>query len=378
MVQPSRIMGFMKYFSLLIKPTSASCNLNCRYCFYKDEAKKRSVFNHGIMEYSMVETIMDRILNYFNEQTMITIAFQGGEPTLAGLEWFNHFFDYVNTHKKDFHHLQYTLQTNGYTINDQWIELFKKHNILIGLSIDGYGQIHDRYRKSNDDRPTFDVILTNYHRLVQAKVNVNILTVITHDLAKHASRLYDFYRQEKMDYIQLIPCLPPLEQTSVYAFKPQDYPLFFGKLWSCYIDGLNHGYRPYINLFDQWMAATNGIGAAQCGANGYCAMQYVSEADGSVYPCDFYCLDHYRIGSWSNHDPATLMMDDTTTAFLNETTLPTLCTYCPYVQMCHGQCKRQRVCFMDMTNGYCGIRAFLNEHGSTIHQMGQHFLKQTY
>ena len=368
----------MKYFSLLIKPTSAACNLNCRYCFYKDEARKRSIGNHGIMENQMVHTIVDRILNYFNDETMLTIAFQGGEPTLAGIQWFDHFFEYVNNHKKAFHHIQYNIQTNGYTIDDRWIDLFKKHDVLVGISIDGYRAIHDRNRKTNDGKNTFDVILDHYHRLINAKVNVNVLTVVTHALAYHGKALYGFYQNEKMDYIQLIPCLPPLDETSVHAFKPTDYPRFFGDLWHCYIDGFNQGYRPYINLFDQWMAATNGIGAAQCGANGYCAMQYVTEADGSVYPCDFYCLDQYKIGSWSNHDPATLMLSDTTKTFLNENTLPSLCKHCAYVGFCHGQCKRQRVCFMDTTRGYCGIREFLDRYGSSIQQMGQHLLKRTY
>ena len=370
---------YMKYFSTLIKPSSAACNLNCAYCFYKDEAKHRAIENHGIMSKTMVETMLDRIFDYFkDDQTMITFAFQGGEPTLAGIEWFNHFFDTVSTKRKPYHHIRYSIQTNGYIMDEKWIDLFKTNHVLVGLSIDGYGSNHDQYRIRNDGQTTFDTIINHYDLLIANHVDVNILTVITHDLASHANALYGFYQNYHMDYIQLIPCLPPYGKTSGYAFKPQDYPLFFGELWQCYIHGFNHGYRPYINWFDQWMSALIGLTPSQCGANGYCAMQYVTEADGSVYPCDFYCLDHYRIGSWSNHDPQSLMLSLTTKAFLKENTLPTLCKSCKYQSICHGQCKRQQVCFMDETTSYCGIRSFLDEYGSSMLEMAKYLVKTTY
>lgn len=369
----------MKYFSTLIKPSSSACNLNCSYCFYKDEAKKRETGNHGIMSYAMVETMIDKILNFFkDDETMITFAFQGGEPTLAGIEWFNHFFDYVNSHKKSYHHISYSIQTNGYTIDEQWLDLFKQNNVLVGLSIDGYGANHDFYRKTNTGQTTFDTIINHYGKLRHAKVDVNILTVVTHKLASHARTLYDFYHKHHMDYIQLIPCLPPLNQTSIHAFKPEDYPLFFGQLWQCYLNGCHQGYRPYINWFDQWMSALAGLTPVQCGANGYCAMQYVSEANGSIYPCDFYCLDQYHIGSWSNHDPKTAILSDVTKSFLKENTLPDVCQACRYVAICHGQCKRQRVCFLDQTTGYCGIKAFLDEYGASMQTMANQLLKATY
>lgn len=362
----------MQYFSMLIKPISSGCNLDCKYCFYKDEARKRAIGHYGLMEKTTMVHIIDTVLDHFkNGQSQITFAFQGGEPTLAGIDYFKRFFQYVNDHKRSGQTIAFNIQTNGLTIDDAWIELFKQYHVLVGLSIDGYSSIHDKYRLTLTGEKTFATILDHYHQMVQANIDVNILTVITHNLAQHAKALYDFYQKEKMEYIQLIPCLPPLNEKSVYAFRPSDYPKFFGELFMAYLNGLNHGYRPSINTFDQWMVLTNGYAAGQCGSNGYCAMQYVTEADGSVYPCDFYCLDDYQIGNWSNQDPTSLMLDDQTKRFLNENTTPKMCNTCKYLSICHGQCKRQRVCFMDETTSYCGIHQFLDTYGPTIQKIAQ-------
>ena len=115
----------MKYFSCLIKPASSTCNMSCRYCFYADESKRRCVSNYGIMDMQTAKILINNVFQTFCEDTDITFAFQGGEPTCAGLSFFNQFTKYVSEQKKKNHHIHYALQTNGTLIDDNWIQLLK-------------------------------------------------------------------------------------------------------------------------------------------------------------------------------------------------------------------------------------------------------------
>ena len=118
----------MKYFNALIKPASSKCNLRCKYCFYYDVAEHRNIKDYGIMGDETMKSIIDKVFDYFNEETTITFSFQGGEPTVAGIDYFEKFITYVNNRKKDFYSINYAIQTNGYLIDEKWVKLFKDNN----------------------------------------------------------------------------------------------------------------------------------------------------------------------------------------------------------------------------------------------------------
>lgn len=349
----------MKYFTTLIKPASSSCNMKCSYCFYADVAEHREIPNHGIMSRDIMETIITKTLEHCTEETTITYAFQGGEPTLAGLSYYQHFIETVDTHKKDYHHIQYVLQTNALLLEDPWIEFLREHHFLVGVSLDGYIKNHDRVRRCSKDQGTYERVMRNTRKLQEASVEFNVLTVLTRDLSKHPKELYEFYQKNHLKYIQLIPCLPSLDpKKDPYALTPKQFYHFYDEFFTLWYNSLRKGEYMSITLFDNLIPMFIGIPPQQCGYLGFCSNQFVIESDGSVYPCDFYVLDQYCIGNIKEQSIQELNTSTTVHNFLREKRdLCKLCSDCRYVKMCHGQCRRLSVCYYD--SEYCGLREFL-------------------
>ena len=213
----------MKTASYLIKPASSICNMNCQYCFYSDVSKQRRNYSKGIMSKETVEMLIDKALADAQE---ITFAFQGGEPTMAGLNYFIHFVEYVEKLKKE-HIIHYAIQTNGYCLNDEWISFFDKYHFLVGISLDGYKNIHDQVRLKGT-QPTFEKILNHIQKIQQTNIDYNILTVVTSQMVPFAKDIYKFYKEQGFEYIQFIPCLPELDHsTEHYDLKPKDFYNFY-------------------------------------------------------------------------------------------------------------------------------------------------------
>ena len=286
----------MKYFSMLIKPASSLCNLRCRYCFYCDVAENREIPSYGVMNEETMKILIDKTLDFFREEVTITFAFQGGEPTVAGLDYFRRFIRRVNLKKKSYHLIQYALQTNATLLNDEWIRFLKQNRFLVGVSLDGYAAQHNAMRPDAKGQGTFARILENIEKLRQAKIDFNILTVLTRQLAEHPKELFEFYLEHHFDYIQLIPCLPPLEELNdPYSLTPQAFFRFYDEFFQLWLEELKQDHYISVTLFDNLIPLFAGVPPQQCGYLGFCSMQFVVESDGSVYPCDVYVLDEYKL-----------------------------------------------------------------------------------
>ena len=155
--------GKVKHLQLLIKPASSACNLMCTYCFYKDECKNRETYSYGFMETDTAEILVKKALEEAEDSCLF--GFQGGEPMLAGLEFYKHFLEYVNKYKKKETAVNYCIQTNGTLINDEWMTFFKQNKFLVGISIDGISEIHDKFRKTLDGEKTFQKVIRNAQML---------------------------------------------------------------------------------------------------------------------------------------------------------------------------------------------------------------------
>lgn len=349
----------MKHFAMLIKPASSLCNLRCRYCFYADVASNRECENFGIMSNTTMYNLIDRTLDHFKEAAHITFAFQGGEPTCAGIEYFKNFISYVNKQKQDFHNVSYTIQTNATLLDEAWMALFSEHKFLVGVSLDGFIKNHNLNRKDASGKDTYAKIMKNIELLRENKIEFNILSVLTSSLAKHPEELYVFYKKNNFDYIQLIPCLPAIGNTyDEYSLRPKEFASFYKKffdLW--YQDYLQHDYLN-VTLFDNLIPMFAGIPPQQCGYLGVCNCQFVVEGDGSVYPCDFYVLDDYKLGNINNDSILALSKSLVVTKFLEEKhRVCQLCNNCRYLSICHGQCKRLNINYF--TETYCGYQDFI-------------------
>lgn len=348
----------MKQLSLLIKPASSLCNLRCRYCFYSDVSQNREIKSMGIMSDEIMRSLIDRTMGTDAQQ--INYCFQGGEPCMAGIAYFQNFISYVNTINNG-KKITYAIQTNGTWIDSEWVKLFKENHFLVGISIDGFVRNHDYFRKDVNGKGTLKKILYNIRLLNNAGVEYNILTVLTHELSLKPKELFQFYLDHNFNYVQLIPCLPSLkenEPTDRFALKPHDFANFYKKFFDLWYEEFQKGHYISVTLFDNVIPMYAGIRPEQCGMLGRCAMQIVVEGNGNVYPCDFYVLDEYCCGNVKTDSIESMVHHSHAMTFLNEKrSICKLCTTCKFKNMCHGNCRRLSVCYYD--DKYCGYKEFL-------------------
>lgn len=362
----------MKYFNALIKPASSRCNLRCKYCFYYDVADHRQIQDYGIMTDKTMKSIIDKVLDYFKEETRISFSFQGGEPTVAGLDYFAGFVSYVRERKKEYHFVSYAIQTNGYLLDDRWASFFKEHDFLVGVSLDGFKEHHDRVRTDKNQQPTFDRVSEAIELLKEHEVDFNILTVLTNDLSQKAKELYDFYRQNNLKIIQLIPCLDGFDRETEYGLTPENFYKFYDELFPLWFEKMKQGEYTSFNYFDNLITLFGGRMPHQCGSLGYCAMQFVIEANGNVYPCDFYCLDEYCVGSFTEDSIDDLISSDALKKFLKEEKrMSPLCDRCRFRNICNGQCKRMNKAYFEQD--YCALEKFMSKYEKELSYLARLF-----
>ena len=355
----------MKRISFLIKPASSLCNMRCRYCFYADVAEHREVANLGVMQRDTMEALIDRALGLAPDAD-ITFAFQGGEPTCAGLEFFQAFTAYVDE-RRERQTIHYALQTNGLAIDGTWAAFLAEHGFLVGVSLDGYRDMHDGLRPDARGGGTFKRVLAAVRELERAGVEYNVLTVLTAKLARHPQQLYRFYKQQGFRYVQLIPCLPGLDEGTdraapedPFALTPEAFASFYKVLFRLWLDDYRRGEIMSVTLFDNVIPLFAGYPPQQCGMLGACAPQFVVEGNGDVFPCDFYVLDRYRCGNVATDTLEDMVTCEAMQTFLAEPRRACeRCADCPFERICHRNCKRLNVAYY--RKEYCGYRDFLEE-----------------
>ena len=368
----------MKCLNFLFKPASSLCNMRCRYCFYTDIGAIRETRSYGIMSENTLGKILDNVFTDINDGDEINFAFQGGEPTLAGLPWFRRFTENVAA-RKSACTINYSFQTNGLILDESWCEFFLENNFLVGLSIDAGRRFHDRNRFYADNKTnsgdmssangTFADCMRSKELLDNKHVNYNILCVLTNDLAKEPEKAWRFIINENIRYIQFIPCLdPPAAYTrrstvSGATLRPASFAKFYSGLLPWWIKEMEKGNYISIKLFDDVVNYfLKGI-PNSCGIDGQCHNQYVIEADGSVFPCDFYTFDKYKIGNLSENTPKEIFNSEKVRDFISEKPeLPKICESCRFFPACRGGCKRMRnVMYTGIEEVICGFRSFLEK-----------------
>lgn len=347
----------MSAISLLIKPASGNCNMQCQYCFYCDEQEKRSQASYGMMQDETLRNLMRKMLK--KADTACSIAFQGGEPTLAGLAFFRKVIAYEKIYNKNGVKVQYALQTNGAEMNEEWCNFLKENNFLVGLSVDGTKEIHDRYRKLKNGADTYQRIQRTAALFDAYQVDYNILTVVHREVAQSIEEIYEEYKQRGWKYQQYIACLDPLFEPPggyEYSLTEKAYGDFLIELFNYWYRDLKKGKQPYIRQFENYIRILLGMQAEACDQRGCCSVQYVVEADGGVYPCDFYMLDEYLLGNINDTAVACLDQKRREIKFIEKSVqLSEKCRKCKFEQICRGGCMRQRTQNAEglYENNYC-------------------------
>lgn len=367
----------MRQLSVLIKPASSLCNMRCKYCFYADVSDSREVKSYGIMQKETADAVVKNIFKGLQSGDSITFAFQGGEPTLAGLGFFKDFANTAALHAQRVNvKISYSLQTNGLLLDDEWCAFFKKHSFLIGLSLDGPAALHNQNRLDAEGAGTFAKTAAAMRLLNTHKVEFNILCVLTAEAARHPQKMWRFILNENIRYIQFIPCLSGLsnKEKSPWALTPQRFFSFYSALAPLWMAEAEKGNYVSVKLFDDIVNLFVRGQITACGINGKCAPQYVIEADGGVYPCDFYVLDENRLGSMADLSIKDAYEKTCQCGFLeNRKSLPPLCAGCKYLPACGGGCKRMANAVY-ANGGFCGWQKLLDAHGEALCQTGKRLL----
>lgn len=277
---------------------------------------------------------------------MISYAYQGGEPTLRGLDFFRQAVAFQKQYNKNHIQVYNALQTNGYALDEEWCRFFHDNHFLIGLSVDGTQEIHDSLRHTRSGENTYARIEHAAKLMDEYQVEYNILTVVTPQVAGNIHQIYKAYQKRGWHYQQYIACLDPLGEghgKTSYSLKPEVYGSFLIALFRLWDADLKKNCQPFIRQFENYVGLAAGYMAESCDQRGTCGIQNVVEADGSVYPCDFYMLDEYKLGNFNEDRLDAINTRRQEIGFIERSLkLDEACKKCGYYRLCRGGCQRNR------------------------------------
>lgn len=333
----------MRFVNFLIKPASSLCNLRCRYCFYADEAAHRTQPSLGVMADGTVDTLLTEAFCTVEPGGAVSFAFQGGEPTVAGLEFFRQFAARAHTLCPKGVKMHFSIQTNGTLLDEEWAEFFRQERFLVGLSLDGFKDLHDRCRVDAEGAGTWNRAARAARLLQSRGVEVNALCVVTGQCARSPEKAYNSLKKLGLRYLQFIACLDPIgvpRGCMPYSLTPEAYGRFLCRMFDLWYADWAAGRYCSVRLFEDYVHVLLGDGASTCAACGQCGAYFVVEADGSVYPCDFFVLDEWRMGRLGETPLSAMAHSERAAAFLQwGREKPAECAACRWHALCNGGCK---------------------------------------
>lgn len=334
----------MPPLSIMIKPASSLCNMRCKYCFYNDVASTREDYSFGVMKEATAYNLIEKALRFADGES-VYFAFQGGEPLIAGLDYFKFFTKTVKALNTKNSSVQYGLQTNGTLLSDDFCKFFHENHFLVGLSLDGDFK-NNSFRVDEKRVNAHRKIMLAAGKLKKFKVDFNILTVLTGSCADHIEEIYAYFKKEGFRYLQFIPCLRPFgdKSESELYMTAEQYENYLIKLFKLYVRDYMRNDYVSVRYFDNIVRISLGQKAEQCGLMGYCSHQFVIEGNGNVYPCDFYCTDKWLLGNINSSELSSLAKSEKAEEFIRESlSVPEKCKTCSVYKMCRaGGCKRNR------------------------------------
>lgn len=327
--------------SLLIKPASGDCNLHCTYCFYHnrpDDPYKQQPRRR--MSPDVLDTLIRQGMAL--DRRHATFGWQGGEPTLAGLEFFQSVVELQKRYGTRGQAVSNGMQTNGLLLDPEWARFLRKYNFLLGVSLDGPAPYHDMYRTSPSGAATHERVMRSLRMLQQYHVEFNLLAVVNRTTAEHPVETYDYLLSQGFHYLQFIPCVEVDPQTG----RPTDFsvePAQFGDFLCALFDRWYNGGSPDASVrdFDAILSVYMGQEAPLCCYQKYCGSYLVVEYNGDVYPCDFMVRDDLYIGNLTETPLEDLFAGEAVRRFARTKAAPRAeCRDCPWLPYCHQGCPR--------------------------------------
>jgi uncharacterized protein len=356
-------------FHIMAKPTGAICNLDCEYCFYLEKEKLYPL----VKNWTMPDDVLEKyVKEYIQSQKVpeIIFAWQGGEPTLLGIDFFK---KAVQLQKKysDGKKIENTFQTNGILLNDDWCIFFLENNFLIGLSIDGPSEIHDKYRVHKGGQPSFDKVMVGLEYLKKHNVEFNTLTCVQKDNSYKPLEVYEFLKEISSKFMQFIPIVErkSLNETSelklvLHTYKEEaaltDWsvePLQYGKFLLEIFDRWvrNDVGKYYVQIFDVSLGLWHGLGSSLCVFKETCGRALAMEHNGDVYSCDHFVYPENKLGNIMEESLNKIVDSKQQLQFATDkkTKLPQFCINCDVRFACNGECPKHR--FIKTSDGEEGL-----------------------
>lgn len=363
-------------FNLMLKPAGSLCNLDCSYCYYLDKAEI-----YGGKEPRMSVDDLERYVKAYMESCeadRVTFNWHGGEPLVLGLDFYRKAVEFQKRYAGG-KTVCNTLQTNGTLLTDQWAQFLSSQQFLVGVSVDGPREIHDRFRKDKGGFPTFERVITGIRRLYDAGAEYNLMATISSAGEGHGLEVYQFLKGLGSRFIQFSPVVEhvkyplrngkpdkharprivdPKEEGAVLAPWSVS-PLGFGKFLCDIFDWwIRHDVGEYfVNFFDCTLANWCGVPPGTCSFAETCGGNAIVEHNGDVYCCDHFVYPAYKLGNLYEDSLTGMMTGAKQTRFGidKRNSLPRKCQRCDLFHLCHGGCPKHR--FNATETGQMGLNA---------------------
>ncbi len=349
---------------VLAKPSGATCNLACSYCFFLDKELLYPNSKFRMTEETLEIYIQQLIETHRSNQ--VTVAWQGGEPTLMGVDFYRKAIEYQNKYRRPGMTFENTMQTNGTLLDDEWCQFLKENNFLIGISIDGPRHLHDAHRVDKGGAPTFDRVMRGLRLLQKHGVEYNILVTVNRLTADHPKEVYRFLRDEaKTEWIQFIPVIERMnpgginlvqegQHVSHRSVRPEQFGRFLIQVFDEWVQ--NDVGNVFVQTFEaalrNWMRLpTSGM----CVFEKTCGYGLALEHNGDLYSCDHFVEPDFLLGNIYEEHMLELVGSHEQYIFGQDKfdTLPKYCLECPVLFACNGECPKNR--FTTTTDGEPGL-----------------------
>lgn len=362
-------------FHVMAKPAGPMCNLRCEYCFYLEKQHLYPAADGWQMSDVVLERYIREMIDS-QQSHEVSFAWQGGEPTLMGIDFYRKVLALQSKHAKGKRILN-ALQTNGTLLDDAWCEFLAREEFLVGISIDGPPVLHDRYRRDRHAGPTHDRVMQGLASLIRHGVEFNTLTVVNRHNAHEPLRVYRFLKEIGSRYMQFIPLVERAGSTQACGFanrlapppghgggeddatvtpwsvRPLDYGTFLCAIFDEWVRG-DVG-RHFVQIFDVMLGLWSGHGSSLCVFSHRCGNAVALEHNGDVFSCDHFVYPKYRLGNLMETPLRELVEGAVQREFgaAKAESLPACCRSCAFLGMCHGECPKHR--FVESPDGEPGL-----------------------
>jgi len=351
-----------KITSVLVKPVSADCNLACQYCFYSSKAALYPETKRHMMSEYVLRWLTAQVMGLSYER--VSFCWQGGEPTLAELEFYQKAVKYQDLFGLPGQIVENSLQTNGTLIDKEWAKFLARYNFLVGVSLDGSQEVHDHYRKDHAGGSSYKRVMSGIEWLKRYDVDFNILVLLNSYNVRHPKELYQFLIKQDFQYLQFIPCVEKNRGDigiADFSITPEQYGQFLCTVFDMWT--IEEIPQVYIREFEDILIAYVTGEAPICTFSRECNKYIVVEYNGDVYPCDFYVEPRWLLGNLIKQPLEEIVAGEKFTEFRSrKAKITQKCGGCPWLEYCHGGCpKHWSVLDLDR-NYFCSSYQMLFKH----------------